>query len=130
MAASWADNHHVAEGELDAARLHTHYASNAQACGHEATCALVTTPVNWPTLMGRPECTCGPSHDEGPYEVLCAGNRVSATDMAAALVAARQLRADADPHHTQGAGRAEVDILLHGKHVRRYHTTEVIPCHE
>lgn len=41
------------------AETHAHYARNAIACGHKETCAKVTTPVNWPTLFGRPGCTCG-----------------------------------------------------------------------
>lgn len=40
------------------AEQHEHYAKNSIACGHATTCAKVTTPVNWPTLFGRPACTC------------------------------------------------------------------------
>lgn len=43
--------------------MHTHYASNALAQGHAETCARVTTPRNWPTMLGRPDCTCGHSAD-------------------------------------------------------------------
>lgn len=39
--------------------LHEHYARNAKARGHEATCDKVTVFRNWPTLLGRPACTCG-----------------------------------------------------------------------
>lgn len=40
--------------------LHDHYASNAKARGHAATCEKVTRPVNWPTLFrGTVPCTCG-----------------------------------------------------------------------
>jgi hypothetical protein len=39
--------------------LHEHYASNARACGHADDCLKVTLPVNWPTLWGKPLCTCG-----------------------------------------------------------------------
>lgn len=39
--------------------LHDHYASNAKATGHAGDCALVTADRNWPTIMGRPACTCG-----------------------------------------------------------------------
>lgn len=38
--------------------LHDHYASNAIARGHAADCDLVTTPINWPTICGRPICSC------------------------------------------------------------------------
>lgn len=38
--------------------LHTHYASNALAVGHEPDCSKVTTARNWPTMFGRPDCTC------------------------------------------------------------------------
>lgn len=38
--------------------LHNHYAANAVVAGHEASCAMVTTFVNWPTMSGRPACTC------------------------------------------------------------------------
>lgn len=44
--------------------MHTHYASNALAQGHAETCARVTTPRNWPTMLGRPDCTCGHSRPE------------------------------------------------------------------
>lgn len=40
------------------AEEHAHYARNARARGHAETCAKITTPVNWPTLFGRPACTC------------------------------------------------------------------------
>ena len=47
-------------------KLHDHYASNARARGHKDTCQLVVghwttksgVDVNWPTLNGRPVCTC------------------------------------------------------------------------
>jgi hypothetical protein len=39
--------------------LHDHYARNAKACGHAATCRKVTDNINWPTISGRPPCTCG-----------------------------------------------------------------------
>jgi hypothetical protein len=39
--------------------LHRHYARNAAACGHRPTCEKVTADRNWPTIMGRPRCTCG-----------------------------------------------------------------------
>ena len=40
--------------------LHVHYASNAIARGHEATCELVTTARNWPHMSrgGNARCTC------------------------------------------------------------------------
>lgn len=46
--------------------LHDHYARNAIACGHEATCQKVVgfwktihdVWVNWPTIRGRARCTC------------------------------------------------------------------------
>lgn len=47
--------------------VHDHYASNARTAGHAETCEKIvghwTTKdgigVNWPTLNGRPRCTCG-----------------------------------------------------------------------
>lgn len=39
--------------------LHVHYASNALVGGHAADCDKVTTAINWPTILGRPSCTCG-----------------------------------------------------------------------
>ena len=38
--------------------LHNHYAANATVAGHEASCKMVTEYVNWPTMSGRPACTC------------------------------------------------------------------------
>jgi hypothetical protein len=47
--------------------LHDHYARNALARGHAPGCPVVTgaggrvwtgVPVNWPTIFGRPACTC------------------------------------------------------------------------
>ncbi len=46
-------------GWVEVLELHEHYAHNALAIGHLARCALVTTPVNWPTLIDRPRCDCG-----------------------------------------------------------------------
>lgn len=54
------------EVERDQA-THDHYAKNALATGHEPTCEMVVgawttaqgVAVNWPTLRGRPDCTCG-----------------------------------------------------------------------
>lgn len=47
--------------------LHDHYARNARSQGHADTCQKVVglwttnkgVGVNWPTIMGRPQCTCG-----------------------------------------------------------------------
>lgn len=46
-------------------KLHEHYARNARARGHAEGCAVVTgdrvwdgVAVNWPTIFGRPSCTC------------------------------------------------------------------------
>lgn len=44
-----------------------HWARNARTRGHAETCEMVAgfwttvhgVPVNWPTLYGRPDCTCG-----------------------------------------------------------------------
>jgi hypothetical protein len=38
--------------------LHDHYASNAKARGHGESCDLVAVDHNWPTILGRPRCTC------------------------------------------------------------------------
>jgi hypothetical protein len=38
---------------------HDHYASNAKARGHTPKCLLVTKAINWPTIAGRPACSCG-----------------------------------------------------------------------
>lgn len=38
--------------------LHDWYARNARARGHADDCRLVTEPRNWPTMFGRPRCTC------------------------------------------------------------------------
>lgn len=55
---------------------HDHYASNSKAQGHTSACALVTAPINWPTLAGRPACSC-----EQRQEIK-AGDRVRSLDFA------------------------------------------------
>lgn len=45
-------------GPTRAEELHAHYAANAIATGHAADCAMVTADENWPTIKGRPSCTC------------------------------------------------------------------------
>lgn len=51
-------------GWFEALSLHEHYARNALARGHSSECELVTANVNWPTMLGRPACTCQPT--KGP----------------------------------------------------------------
>lgn len=45
----------MTEGERG---LHNHYASNALAQGHAASCEKVTASRNWPRLGRRVRCTC------------------------------------------------------------------------
>ena len=44
---------------MNAREVHDHYAKNAKAYGHDEKCEKVTAWVNWPTILGRPTCTCG-----------------------------------------------------------------------
>lgn len=39
--------------------LHDHYAKNSLAVGHSPLCEKVVAGRNWPTMVGRPDCTCG-----------------------------------------------------------------------
>lgn len=50
----------------DITELHDHYARNAQARGHAPTCRKVTDERNWPTIMGRPPCTCPAGPEPSP----------------------------------------------------------------
>jgi hypothetical protein len=52
--------------------LHDHYARNALACGHAETCEKVTAEINWPTLLGRPACTCGRDERRGSRSAVAA----------------------------------------------------------